>query len=159
VEELFEDTRSSKRTILDPVDIKRRAPLERFNVLDKRDECTWVNQEDSDQPYEKRPGQYKVAPVTLCTVVDGCSGSVTMSYSASVTQEFGVEAGMGATLLEVMSISMSFSYSESTSETTTTTYEAPYSLELGQRGYLAWNPILECKSSLLVFSPKANLQL
>ncbi|KAL2202376.1 hypothetical protein CC79DRAFT_1326516 [Sarocladium strictum] len=123
------------------VDIKRRAPLER---LDRREECKWENGKDTDEPYLRYEKQYRIGPITKCNLEAGCTGSVALSYSETISQSFTTEMGMGATLFEVISLSMSMSYTEEEAEEKGFTYTHEYTVPNGASGYVAWEPIAEC---------------
>jgi len=132
---------------LDPVAIKRKAPLE---LLGRSDECKWNGLDDSEEPYLKQLGQYRVGPFTPCETEGGCDGrEITLSYSSTVSETFGMESGVSATLFEVVSVSMSFSYSEETAEEKGYEFTYKYSVPEGARGYVAWNPLGECTSRSL----------
>lgn len=123
--------------------LSKRRPA--FDLI-KREDCKWNNKGDSDKPYLKYPGQYRVGPITKCQIQDGCEGSIAISYSETVSESFGMSAGAGATLFEVISLSMEFSYSQETAEQNQFTYTHSYSVPYGASGYVAWEPVTECKS-------------
>lgn len=113
--------------------------------LMKRKECTWENKGDSKKPYLKYPGQYRVGPIDQCSIEDGCTGSVTIGYSETVSQEFGMSAGAGVSMLDIISFSVEMSYSESTAKTNSYSYTHEYSVPNGASGYVAWEPVAECE--------------
>ena len=105
-----------------------------------------MNNEDTDKPYLRYEDQYRIGPISKCSLADGCEGEIDVSYSETISQTFGAEAGIGATLFEVIGLSMSFSYSKETAEENGFSFSHKYSVPEGASGYVAWEPIAECKS-------------
>jgi hypothetical protein len=148
VSDLFDKNASKDRKPRDVVSIKKRAPLDR---LERRDECKWENHPDNDpkKPYLVYEKQYRVGPISKCNLKDGCEGSIDISYSETISQSFSEEAGIGATLFEAIGLSMSFSYSEEEAKENGYTYSHKYSVPNGASGYVAWEPIAECKTTAM----------
>lgn len=141
--DLFDNATRDSQKPRDVASIKKRAPLSR---LDRRDdECKWENNEDTNKPYLKYEDQYRIGPISKCSLKDGCDGSIEVSYSETISQSFGTEAGIGATLFEVIGLSMSFSYNEEEAKEKGFSYTHQYSVPEGAAGYVAWEPIAECR--------------
>lgn len=129
-----------KDSVRDVVAPKRAAPL---SLLNKRDECKFS--EESSKPYTTYGDQVRIKQVAQCSSTDGCSQSVTLSYSEMASNSWEAGAEVGGELFKAIGLSVNFGYTYEKSEEQgfETTHEA--NIPKGEGGYLTFEPKLACK--------------